>query len=141
MLPPERLSQLLSELADGDRTPADLASRFGISEEALFEHALSDSVRRHLASRAQLRELRAQMLLSRFRANVVLQLVTIATAETPTELARRACVDLLTLQLGSHERRGASREDAADAPLPAPTEEAILKALEALGAEIDAERA
>jgi hypothetical protein len=83
---------------------------------------------------SQLADLRAQMLLSKYRAGAAAGLIAIAGSEEPTELSRKACVDLLKLDLGLFST---GFEPIAAPTSSAPSEQAILDALEAIGADAD----
>ena len=73
------------------------------------------------------------MLLSHYRANAAMQLIGIASAPEPTELSRKACIDLLNANLdvfSTGEATSSAKPQAA-----AVDTKKVLDALEALGAE------
>jgi hypothetical protein len=131
---PEALRRrVLEELLDADCAPAELAGKIGLSLEELSTLGRDDRIVDALRGLVELAEIRAQVLLSRYRAHAAIRLIAIANAEEPSELARKACVDLLKMDL-DHLRPAESDEEPSpnDAP-PAPDEDAIVQALEALG--------
>src|SRR5262245_44963543 len=92
-------NRLIGSLVQADRSPAQLAQELGLTLRQLAKWAADSdntSVLRHLAALA---DIRAQMLLSHCRANVAARLVEIAMDKQPTELARKACVDVLRANL------------------------------------------
>jgi hypothetical protein len=128
---PKRLVELLVE---ADRTPDELAEALGLSLGELSEIAQREGIVDTVRVLAQLSDVRAQMLLSRFRAHAAMQLAQIATTEEPTELTRKACVDLLKADL--HAFAGDDSPSATGGDAPAPLGEEVLVAiLERLGQE------
>lgn len=126
--------RLISRVVEADRTPAALAAELGLSLPALAAWAADPATLAVLESLARLADIRTQMLVSQFRANAAIQLIQIASASEPTELSRKACVDLLSADLdafepGKHEECLPSRGRQPSAP----SEAAILRALEQLG--------
>ncbi len=122
--------KLVDSLAEADVTPAKIADDLHVSMEQLASVALDDRTIRTLQGIARLADVQAQMLLSRYRVNAAMHLITIASAGEATEIARKACVDLLNMNLKVFE----PDENNRDSDLaPAPSEEAILDALEQLG--------
>lgn len=124
--------RLIEQLAQGERTPAELASDHSVPLHRLAHWATNPANARVLAGLSYLADVRAQMLLSRYRANAAIQLITIATNKDPSELSRKACVDLLRtdLKVFSREVDEAEIEEAVD-------ERTIARALEELGREHD----
>jgi len=123
-------NELVEKLSLGDTAPTQLAHEHNVPLTRLARWATEPATVRVLEGLAHLAEVRAQMLLSRYRANAAIQLITIATADEPTELSRKACVDLLKADLRVFDR--AERDDA---PAAAINEQTIINALEDLAKE------
>ncbi len=125
--------QLIEQIAEGNHTPTELASTHDLPLHRLARWATRPANARVLAGLAYLADMRTQMLLSRFRANAAIQLITIATNKEPTEMSRKACVDLLKADLNVFPRyRDQEMERAIE---QAVDERAIINALEELGKE------
>ena len=62
-----------------------------------------------VAALARLAELRAQMLLARYRGGAVARLINTATSDEPSDLSRKAAVDLL--KIDQSFVRGAAQTD------------------------------
>ena len=122
---------LLSRLVRADLTIDELADSFDLSLADLADWIERPGRRELLERLIRLSDLRAQLLLSRYRANAALQLIAIASSEKPTEISRKACVDLIKADLQPVEL-GEPKTDASEPPA-APSEEAILNALQQLG--------
>ncbi len=125
---PKKSQLVIKRIGEANSTPPEIAGELGLSLEELAEIVLSDPSIRTLKNLARLADVHAQLLLSRYRANTTLQLISIASAREPTELSRRACVDLLKMNLDVLDDKPAS-----PSPPSAPDEKAILDALERLG--------
>lgn len=125
--------RVIEAIAEGKLTAAELARELELSLSELATLAAEPEQSRVLESLAHLADLRAQMLLSHYRANAAVQLIGIASAPEPTELSRKACVDLLNANLHVFADRG-ENESASAAPQIVDTKK-VLDALEALGAE------
>ncbi len=119
---------IIAHLAEGDLAPAELAKRLGMSLRDLALWARDPQNIGLLSSLAFLADVRAQMLLARYRANAAARLIAIATDDQPSEMSRKACVDLLEANLEVFEHT-----DEAGPPAPAISEETILAAFERLG--------
>jgi hypothetical protein len=131
--------RLLERIALTDNSPAQLAADMNIDLADLSRWIMHGENLRLVEGIARLSDVRAQMILSRYRANAALHLVNIAgeskTDESKTgEVSRKACVDLLTTNLPVFEADACAP---AAAP-PAPNSETILEVLERLGAQADA---
>lgn len=123
--------RLIEQLVHGERSPSELADEHEISLERLAKWSSDPANARVLAALSHLSDIRTQMLLSRYRANAAVQLINIATASQPTELSRKACVDLLKADLKVFRRDDEQvLEQAVD-------EHVIIRALEDLGREPD----
>jgi hypothetical protein len=126
----EQITQLvIAGLIEGRRSPSDLASELGIDLATLARHVGQPTVRRSLAQFAWLSEVRAQLLISSYRAMAAARLATLASSDEPGELARRSCVDLLKLDLSIVDAN--AMKHAVDGP----SVEEIRRTLESLGEE------
>ncbi len=124
--------QLIQQLLEGARAPAEIATEVGMTLAELSDWARDDANARTLEGLARLADLRAQMLLSEYRATAAVRLIEIATDKEQVEPSRKACVDLLRADLGVFKPSDIAD---CDAPPPAPDERAILEALQRLGRE------
>ncbi len=128
--------QALEKIMAAEATPAELATALGMTLEELIHWSTRPEIARLLRGALRLSDLRVQMLLCKFRTNAALHLISLASAAEPSELSRKACVDLLRTELNvldiDREDRDRGDRTAAAAP-PAPSEERILAALEELG--------
>ena len=123
--------QLLEQLVQGKLSPAQLAEQLDLSLTDLAKWASEPKHARVLESLARLADVRAQMLVSEYRASAAIRLIEIATDSEGGEVSRKACVDLLRADLGVFEKTQSSKDQ-----LPTqPSEEAILNALQKLGEE------
>lgn len=121
--------KLIEQIAYGERSAAELAREHGISLERLALWASEQRTVRALRGLANLADIRAQMLLTKYRANAAVRLIQVATADEPTELSRKACVDLLNADMGVFYVDGEGEGELEQA-----MDEAVLtRALEALG--------
>lgn len=128
--------RVVDRLAEADATPEDIARDLNLTVDQVAELALTDQSIASLQRRARLNELRARMMLSRFRANAVVNLISAASPGEPTELARKAAVDLLKADLRVFEEDKSSPPETDREVTPAaPSEEVVLRALEQLGAD------
>ncbi|HWB21225.1 MAG TPA: hypothetical protein VG711_13080 [Phycisphaerales bacterium] len=117
---PRRNSKALSDLlvdkiVEADASPGELARQLSLPLAELASWASQERTVALMRGLVHLADMRAQMLLSKYRANAAVQLITIASAKDATELSRRACVDLLKINLGGFGRdepRGESSNDA-----------------------------
>ena len=126
---------LIERLVRADLTVTELAQEHGLSLEELAAWISSPVTTEVIQGLIRLSNLRTQMLLSQFRAQAAIQLMGIASAESETDITRKACVDLIKADVKVFEMKETGK-----ASPPAPSEEAILKALEALGEEESHER-
>lgn len=125
--------ELIKRLVQADRSPAQLAEELGISLAQLSQWVLEPASVAVLRGLAQVADARTQLLLSNFRANAAIQLIQIAAAKEPTELSRKACVDLLTTDLKVFDVPVQDAIQRSSAVPAAPTEKAILRAFEQFG--------
>lgn len=125
--------QLLEQLVQGKLSPAQLAEQLDLSLTDLAKWASQPKHSRVLESLARLADVRAQMLVSEYRASAAIRLIEIATDSEGGETSRKACVDLLRADLGVfHQAQNQSDEDQPASQL---SEEAILNAFQKLGEE------
>jgi hypothetical protein len=128
--------QVIERIVAAKLSPAEIASELEIGLHEIASLARHEPTMQTLEGVARLEDVRTQMLLSRYRANVAMHLLAIASAKEPTELSRKACVDLLKMDLNVFARQGgqspSSTPDAPPTP-PVPSEKAILAALERIG--------
>lgn len=125
--------KLLEQLVQGKLSPAQLAEQLDLSLTDLAKWASEPKHARVLESLARLADVRAQMLVSEYRASAAIRLIEIATDSEGGEVSRKACVDLLRADLGVFQQaKDQSNEDQSPAQ---PSEEAILNALQKLGEE------
>jgi hypothetical protein len=129
-----RDAALFEHMLEAELAPADLARAMGLSLVELADWVLQPGVIRTLQGLARLADVRAQMLLSKFRANAAVNLIQIASApaagdghdRAPSELSRKACVDLLTTNLPVFNSIG---EESGSADEPSNSEKAGTTAL------------
>jgi hypothetical protein len=94
---------LISRMVDADCSPAELAAELGLTLADLAAWASDAHNIRALEILARLADIRAQLVVSKYRANAAAQLIQIATASNQSDLSRKACVDLLEADLGAFE--------------------------------------
>jgi hypothetical protein len=126
---PQALESLIALIFDAQHPSPELAARANLSLSELSRWAAEPSNARLLEGLVRLEDVRAQIVLSRYRAGAAVRLIEIGTQGQPSELARKACVDLLKLNMPEAFAR--ARDP--DAPPPAPDPEAILAAFERIG--------
>ena len=130
--------QLITRLAQADLPPTDVARDLGLTLEQLASWAAARGNTAILECLARLADIRAELLLSQYRANAAVQLIQIAAAQEPSELSRKACVDLLAARLDAFKSLDPQAVPAsADQRAAAPSEDAILGALERLARQSD----
>ncbi|MEM7228430.1 MAG: hypothetical protein AAF432_06410 [Planctomycetota bacterium] len=126
--PRETLRETIVErMLDGRQSPTELAVELGLDLEQLAEQVAQPTVRRTFTQMVWLSEIRAQLLVSSYRAMAAARLATLASATEATELARRSCVDLLKLDLTAFEMPAESE------PVGIDEEAALHRVLESLG--------
>ena len=107
---------LIRSLAAGETDLHALAREHGMT---LIEMAKWIRLPRHVKALALLEELlerRTSLLIADARSNAAAALRRMATADTPKETARRACLDLLKLHgVRDASNRGTAPEDEGDA--------------------------
>lgn len=124
---------VLSRLMAGEIDPAELARDVGMSLRELIAWSARPDIATLLAGAIRLSDLRVQMLLCKFRTNAALHLIGIASQKEPSETSRKACVDLLRIELNILPAATKQGDAAEDASPTAPNESQILAALEQLG--------
>jgi hypothetical protein len=121
--------EIIAHFAEGELSPVELALRLGLSLRELARWAGESDNIQLLSTIAFLADVRAQMLVARYRASAAARLIAIATEPEASEHSRKACVDLLTTNLEVFSPRGSCEREG-----PAgPSEQTILDALEKLG--------
>ena len=128
------IERVIAKLAEAETPAEQIASELKLTLTQLAEIALDEDTFNTLRGLARLAELRAQMLLARYRGGAVARLINTATCDEPSDLSRKAAVDLLKIDLAVFDKGEPVRGD--DVP-PAPSEEAILKALEQWGEKLE----
>jgi hypothetical protein len=123
---------IIDEMEKGELSIADMARKFSLSLTWLARWAAQPTSQSVFHGLARLTDIRAQLMVSKYRTNAAATLIQIATVKDPGELARKACVDLLKADMGVFDH--ADRASLNPPPAP-PSEEAILRALEQLGTE------
>jgi len=136
---PRRNSRALNErlikaVAEAELSIVELAQQLELPLSDLARWAGDPAQMKLLESLARLADIRAQMLISRYRANAAVQLIGIASAEQPDELSRKACVDLLNANLNVFVEHEEQDNDAPAGP-PRVSPQKILDTLETLGRE------
>lgn len=124
--------RLIRAVAEAELSIVELAKQLELPLSDLARWAGDPAQMKLLEGLARLADIRAQMLLSRYRANAAVQLIGIASAEQPNELSRKACVDLLQSNLNVFLQ---SSDDPEDAGPPRVSPQKILETLETLGKE------
>ena len=124
---------LLMRIYEADADPKALAEAQGLSLLELAHSAADPAMRRALHGLRLLADLQAQLLVSRYRVMAAARLVALANTEDGGEVARKACVDLLKLNL--IEGDGAEPTGDAAPAAPAVDPDAVLAMLEQVGRE------
>lgn len=94
--------ELLDDLAGAEHDILSLADRHDLSLEALVVWAQLPETRRALAGLCVLADAQTQLLLSRYRLVAATRLIAQVTADAdalPAEQVRKACFDLLKIEL------------------------------------------
>jgi len=129
------IEKVIARLAEAETPAEQIARDLKLTLTQLAEIAIDEDNFRTLRGLARLAELRAQMLLARYRGGAVARLINTATSEEPSDLSRKAAVDLLKIDLAVFDK-GEPVQGGDDAP-PAPSEEVILTALEQWGENLE----
>ncbi len=111
---PTTEANLLADILDARYDTAALAAAHGLEPDVLAQWARSPQVRQRLTGLCLLADLQTQLMVSRYRIVVTGRLIRLATEEAEGDLARRACMDLLKLEL---ERAEDADTDGTVAPM------------------------
>jgi hypothetical protein len=135
--PRSKRRRLIERLAHADGTPTQLADDLGVTLERLITLAQDNRTREALDGLATLEDIRARMLLARVRTSIVGRLIALAGNEEAGELSRKACVDLLKLNLAPRNTEPPRDEASPPAEQPDITfdEDAVRALFERLGEE------
>jgi LPS sulfotransferase NodH len=130
-IPRKTAVELMNRVIAANVPPEQLARELGLTLEQMAQWISQPRNLNTVTSLVRLANLRTDLILSRFRANAVAHLVGIAGSAEPNELSRKACVDLLNAQMQEWIANAPSGREPPSPP--APSERAILKALEEIG--------
>lgn len=104
----EKSARMLDDLLHARHDLLKLGPAHGVKPDELAEWINQPQIQRVLVSLSRLADFQPQMLLSRYRSLAVSRLIKLATAEPAddgeqghkiADLARRACVDMLRINL------------------------------------------
>ena len=110
---------LFDDLAGAEHDVLSLARQHALSFDELVDWACRAKTRRTIAGLCELADAQTQLLLSRYRLVAATRLIAQATADAdtlPPEQVRKACVDLLKIELSRAAELGSgadANEDAA----------------------------
>ena len=93
---------LIADIVAALHDPIELCQSHGLSLDDLGEWILDPKNQQALSGICVLSDLQAQILLSRYRLHAAGRLIKLATEDSPEvsrDVARRACVDLLKMDL------------------------------------------
>ena len=127
-----RSDSLIKRMVEADCTPAELAEELGISLSELAAWAADGRNLGAVEQLARLADIRAQMVVSNYRATAAAQLIRIAASSTESDLARKACVDLLDADLNAFDPERQRAADAQDDSNRAAADD-VLATLEKIG--------
>lgn len=99
----KRRQEIIADLLLAELDLIELAKKHGLEHEDLSRWVMKDENHRCLAGLCVLADFQTQLLLSRFRALAVTRLIRLANDEQDTDLARKACVDLLRITVKATE--------------------------------------
>ena len=102
----DKWSGLIEDVLHARVDVLGLLERRGVSAAELAGWVLDEENRRVLAGLCVLADFQTQVLLSRYRLVAAGRLIKLATEEGEGDVARRACVDLLKLELKRAEGGG-----------------------------------
>lgn len=94
-----RCERLLARVYEAGSDLQDVADEFGMTLGELAEWSDGEGVGRTLRGLYELADTQSQLILSRYRVTVAAKLVRLANQEEDAELSRKACIDLLKLNL------------------------------------------
>jgi len=123
-MPPRKREQLILDLISGDRDLLTLAAEHKLKPDALAAWVHQETNRQCLSGLCLLADLQTQVLLSRYRLLAATRLIRLATGEESDEknardTARRACVDLLKLDLKRADAQALPPDERTDHALAA----------------------
>ncbi len=109
----DRSKSIMLDLLAAQHDIAALAQRHRVDEIDLAHFALKPVNHRRLIGLCVLADVQTQLVLSRYRAMAATRLIQIATNEqSDPDLARKACVDLLRLDMKRAEAPQAEDDEA-----------------------------
>ena len=99
-IPKLRRKRMISDLLDGQHDIAAFARKHRLTLAQLVEWISEPDNQRTLLSMCMLADVQTQLLLSRYRSLAASRLIRLATEEEGSaDVSRRACVDLLKLEM------------------------------------------
>ncbi len=114
----QRQKAIMLDMLTAQHDIAALAQRYGLDEIDLANFALTPVNHRRLMGLCVLADVQTQLVLSRYRAMAASRLIQLATnQESDSELARKACVDLLRLDMKRAEAPPTEDDEAEPASL------------------------
>lgn len=116
---PRRDKAIIADLLDARHDLANLAAAHKLTPADLATWASESATRRKLIGLCGLADMQTQLLLSRYRMVAASRLIQLATEDAQGDLARKACVDLLKLDLKPLDAMTDQPDDDAN-PLAAP---------------------
>ena len=128
--------RVFEQLARAEGTLETIGEALGLSYTELADWASDPRRLARVHHLARLADAQTQILISRFRTSAAIHLANLAARPEGGEPARKACVDLLNLELREFLRDKPRATSHTNQP-PNVSQEAILEALEALGSEDD----
>lgn len=128
----KRRSTLINDLINADFDLTSLHSKYALSPDSLSQWVQDEANHRCLAGLCVLADLQTQLLLSRYRLIAAGRLIDLATnrsedSKAGLDNARRACVDLLKLEM-----KRADMDSDFTTPTLAPTSETGVDSLRKL---------
>lgn len=99
---PQLRERLIRDIAVADQDMMALGVKYGLNADEIAEWVNDPQTQRALTGLCVLADFQTQLLLSRYRylaAGRLIQLATDQEAEGASDMARRACVDLLKLDV------------------------------------------
>jgi hypothetical protein len=98
-LGPTQRRRMIRELTGSQKDMLEIAKDFNLDEDDVADWATQPENLHTLSGLCTLADLQTQLLLSRYRLIAASRLISIATDQDGGEASRRACVDLLKLDL------------------------------------------
>ncbi len=136
-LTPTRKRELLRDVLRGRHDLEELCQERKLTLEQLADWAGEAETRSTLASLRRLADLRTQLMISRYRAHAAARLIELSGGEESAETARKACVDLLRVNVAEME----TLEERGEGPAPVQIDtKAVRVFLAELGKGADEER-